>query len=78
LPAPNTEAGRFLLLAGEVKYRKKNPSRQGKRQKVIYYIPSMTALSMPEAIVVSVAMICITVFFTAVSLKGMDWKKKKE
>jgi hypothetical protein len=38
----------------------------------------MTALSMPEAIVACVAMICITVFLTAVTLKGMDsWKKKE-
>jgi len=36
---------------------------------------------MPEAIVVCVAMICITVFITAVALKGMDygliWTKKE-
>jgi hypothetical protein len=32
----------------------------------------MTALSIPEAIVACVTMICITVFLTAVSLKGMD------
>jgi len=32
----------------------------------------MTDISMPLAIVASVAMICITVFVTLVVLKGMD------
>jgi hypothetical protein len=39
----------------------------------------MTELSMPEAIVACVAMICITVFLTTVTIKGMDsWHKNKE
>jgi hypothetical protein len=43
----------------------------------------MTGLSMPEAIVISVALICFTVFLTTVTLKGMslykyDFKKKNE
>jgi hypothetical protein len=38
----------------------------------------MTELSIPEAIVISVALICLTVFITAVTLKGMDYKKKNE
>jgi hypothetical protein len=33
----------------------------------------MTGISMPEAIVACVAMICITVFITSVTLKGMDF-----
>jgi len=33
-------------------------------------------ISMPEAIVASVALICITVFLTAISLKGMDFIKR--
>jgi len=37
----------------------------------------MTGLSIPEAIVICVAMICITVFLTTVTLKGMDYKKKE-
>jgi Tfp pilus assembly protein PilV len=37
----------------------------------------MTGISMPEALIACVAMICITVFLTAVTLKGMDYKKKE-
>ncbi|GBU24651.1 hypothetical protein R83H12_01285 [Fibrobacteria bacterium R8-3-H12] len=37
----------------------------------------MTGLSIPEAIVISVALICITVFITAVTLKGMDYGLKE-
>jgi len=33
---------------------------------------------MPEALIVCVAMICLTVFITLVTLKGMDYNKKKE
>jgi len=33
---------------------------------------------MPEAVVACVAMICFTVFITAVALKGMDMAKKKK
>jgi hypothetical protein len=32
----------------------------------------MTGISIPEAIVACVAMICITIFTTAIVLKGMD------
>jgi hypothetical protein len=32
----------------------------------------MTGISMPEALVACVAMICIAVFVTSVTLKGMD------
>jgi hypothetical protein len=32
----------------------------------------MTGISMPEAIVASVAIICLTVFVTLVTLKGME------
>jgi hypothetical protein len=40
----------------------------------------MTEISMPLALVACVAMICITIFATAVVLKGMDigFKSKKE
>jgi len=38
----------------------------------------MTTLSMPEAIVACVAMICITVFLTTVAVKGMDLVLKKK
>jgi len=37
----------------------------------------MTGISMPEAIIVCVAMICVTVFITAVALKGMDYSLKE-
>ena len=43
-----------------------------------YIFSIMTALSMPEAVVACVAMICVTVFLTVVTIKGMDsWKKKE-
>jgi hypothetical protein len=38
----------------------------------------MTGISMPEAIVASVAIICITVFITLVTLKGMDFGFKNK
>ncbi|MDR2582530.1 MAG: hypothetical protein LBC75_03525 [Fibromonadaceae bacterium] len=41
----------------------------------------MTGISMPEALIVCVTIICFTVFITPVVLKGMDyglWTKKKE
>ncbi len=37
----------------------------------------MTGISMPEALIVCVAMICLTVFITAVALKGMDYSLKE-
>jgi len=37
----------------------------------------MTGISMPEALIVCVAMICFTVFITLVTLKGMNHIKKK-
>jgi len=52
----------------------------GELVQTIFYIHKMTALSTPEAIVICVALICLTVFLTTVTLKGMDLKdyKKKE
>jgi hypothetical protein len=51
-------------------------------QTKIFYIHNMTALSIPEAIVISVLLICFTVSFTTIVLKGMslhkyDFKKKE-
>jgi hypothetical protein len=43
-----------------------------------YYINHMTGLSTPEAIVICVLLICITVFITPVVLKGMDKEYKKK
>jgi len=38
----------------------------------------MNEISMPLAIVASVTIICLTVFITAVTLKGMDYALKNK
>ena len=41
------------------------------------YLYIMTGISMPEALIVCVALICFTVFITVVALKGMDYSLKE-